>query len=83
MAGLEVINLDFTESCIIFPRNITAYSNGEKKLMLYPDPYLEPFDGGTKYFQSKSDYLSINVSLIKITAKVVSVIFFLSYSTVK
>ena len=58
------IDLYFTDKFILFPRNITAYSNGEKKLMLYPDPYLEPFDGGTKYFQSKSDYLSINVRLL-------------------
>ncbi len=36
--------------------------------MLYPDPYLEPFDGGTKYFQTKSDYLSIDVSPIEINS---------------
>ncbi len=42
---------------------MTALSNGERKLTLYPDPVLEAFDGGTLYFQSKNDYLTVEVRI--------------------
>lgn len=42
-------------------RNVTALSNGEKKLTLYPDPELEKFEGGVLYFQAKNDYLTMTV----------------------
>ena len=34
----------------------------ERKLILYPDPHILPFEDGAHPFTSKNDYLTITVS---------------------
>ena len=57
---------------VCYCRNVTALDleddrdggdkKEKKKLILYPDPIVKPFDDGVLYFTAKNDYLTINVS---------------------
>mgnify|MGYP001557088011 CR=1 FL=1 len=45
-------------------RNLTAYSGGKRQFTIYPDPVFKPFvDGVKRYFPTKNDYLTIDVSI--------------------
>ena len=63
-ANPVILSYGFLMDNVLDLRNLTAHSSESRLFLLYPDPTFDEFADGFKKFQSKNEYLTINVSVL-------------------